>query len=127
MLFRSRARMEVDLSNIDYQSPDEKFLNDAILCVEKHIKDSDFDIEQMSSELHISRSTLTRKCKVIAGCTPWELIRNIRLKYACTLLSKNKLGNISEVAYATGFSSTKYFTKCFKEEFGITPTEFQEK
>lgn len=120
-----RSKMEINISNIDYKSHDEKFLNDAMQCVERHIQDPDFDIEQMSSELHISRSTLTRKCKVIAGCTPWEFIRNIRLKYACALLIKNKTESISEVAYATGFSSSKYFTKCFKEEFGMTPTEYQ--
>ena len=120
-----RSKMEINISNIDYKSHDEKFLNDAMQCVEQHIQDPDFDIEQMSSDLHISRSTLTRKCKVIAGCTPWEFIRNIRLKYACALLKKDKVVNISEVAYATGFSSSKYFTKCFKEEFGMTPTEYQ--
>lgn len=120
-----RSKMEINISNIDYKSYDEQFLTDAMLCVEKHIQNPDFDIELMSSELHISRSTLTRKCKVIAGCTPLEFIRNIRLKYACALLIKNKTGSISEVAYATGFSSAKYFTKCFKEEFGMTPTEYQ--
>lgn len=120
-----RSKMEINISNIDYKSYDEKFLTDAMQCVERHIQNPDFDIEQMASELHISRSTLTRKCKVITGCTPWELIRNIRLKYACALLIKNKTGSISEVAYATGFSSSKYFTKCFKEEFGMTPTEYQ--
>lgn len=122
-----RSKMEINISNIDYKSYDEKFLTDAMQCVERHIQNPDFDIEQMASELHISRSTLTRKCKVIAGCTPWELIRNIRLKYACALLIKNKTGSISEVAYATGFSSSKYFTKCFKEEFGMTPTEYQQR
>ena len=120
-----RSRMEINISNIDYQSYDEKFLTDAMQCVERHIQNPDFDLELMASELHISRSTLTRKCRVIAGCTPLEFIRNIKLKYACALLTKDKAGNISEVAYATGFSSAKYFTKCFKEEFGITPTEYQ--
>ena len=120
-----RSRMEINIDNIDYKSYDEKFLTDAMQCVEKHIQDPDFDLDRMASELHISRSTLTRKCKVIAGCTPLDFIRNIKLKYACALLRNDKAGNISEVAYATGFSSAKYFTKCFKEEFGMTPTEYQ--
>jgi signal transduction histidine kinase/ligand-binding sensor domain-containing protein/DNA-binding response OmpR family regulator len=125
-LFRKsfRSRMEINISNLDYQNPDKQFLNDARQCVERHIQEFDFDIDQMASELHISRSTLGRKCKVITDCTPLEFVRNIKLKYSCILL-KNKSLNISEIAYATGFSSPKYFSKCFKEEFGLTPTEYQ--
>ena len=119
-----RSKMEINISNLDYQSADEEFLNNAMQCVEWHIQESDFDTVQMASDLHISRSTLSRKCKVITGCTPLEFIRNIKLKYACSLLKKKAI-SISEVAYATGFSSPKYFTKCFKEEFGMTPTEYQ--
>ena len=119
-----RSKMEINISNLDYQSADEEFLNNAMQCVERHIQESDFDTVQMASDLHISRSTLSRKCKVITGCTPLEFIRNIKLKYACSLLKKKAI-SISEVAYATGFSSPKYFTKCFKEEFGMTPTEYQ--
>ncbi|WP_308765163.1 response regulator [uncultured Bacteroides sp.] len=123
---RFRSKMEVNISNLDYQSADEQFLNDAIECVKRHIQDVDFDTVQMAFELHISRSTLSRKFRVITGCTPLEFIRNIKLKYACSLLD-NKVISISEVAYAIGFSTPKYFTKCFKEEFGMTPTEYQNK
>lgn len=119
-----RSRMEINFSNLNYRNPDEAFLNDAIECVQRHIQEPDFDTVQMASELNMSRSTLSRKCKIITGCTPLEFIRNIKLKYACTLL-KNKTANISEIAYATGFTYPKYFSKCFKEEFGMTPTEYQ--
>lgn len=119
-----RSKMEINISNLNYQTSDEEFLNNAMQCVERHIQESEFDTVQMANELHISRSTLSRKCKVISGCTPLEFIRNIKLKYACALLKK-KTTSISEVAYATDFSSPKYFTKCFKEEFGMTPTEYQ--
>ena len=114
-----RSKMEINISNLDYQTSNEEFLKNAIQCVERHIQESEFDTVQMAYELHISRSTLSRKCKVISGCTPLEFMRNIKLKYACALLKK-KTTSISEVAYATGFSSPKYFTKCFKEEFGET-------
>ena len=119
-----RSKIEINISNLNYQTSDEEFLNNAMQCVERHIQESEFDTVQMANELHISRSTLSRKCKVISGCTPLEFIRNIKLKYACALLKKKTI-SISEVAYATGFSSPKYFTKCFKEEFGMTPTEYQ--
>lgn len=119
-----RSKMEVDISGLDSLKPDEQFLNDAIQCVKRHMQESDFDLVQMATELNISRSTLSRKFKVITGCTPLDFIRNIKLKYACSLL-KDKSVNISDVAYATGFSTPKYFTKCFKEEFGMTPTEYK--
>lgn len=119
-----RSRMEINFSNLNYRNSDEAFLNDAIECVQRHIQEPDFDTVQMAIELNISRSTLSRKCKVIIGCTPLEFIRNIKLKYACKLLKEKNI-SVSEVAYGVGFSYPKYFSKCFKEEFGVTPTEFQ--
>ncbi|MDR2917010.1 MAG: hypothetical protein LBV74_19630 [Tannerella sp.] len=77
--------MDINISHLDYQNPDELFMNDAIQCVERHIRESDFDIVLMASELHISCYTLSRKCRIIAGCTPLEFVRNIKLKYACSL------------------------------------------
>ncbi len=121
-----RTKTEINISTLNYQSVDEQFLINAIECIEAHLSEANFDIPQMAMELNMSTSTLTRKFKVITGLTPLGFIRNIKLKHACTML-KDKSVNISEVAYATGFSVPKYFTKCFKDEFGITPTEYQEK
>lgn len=120
-----RSKMEINISNLNYQTSDEEFLNNAMQCVERHIQESEFDTVQMANELpHLPLYLKPENGKVISGCTPLEFIRNIKLKYACALLKK-KTTSISEVAYATGFSSPKYFTKCFKEEFGMTPTEYQ--
>ena len=121
-----RQQMEVNIDNLDYQAPDEEFLNMAIACVEKHLQEPEFNMVQMAEELNLSRSTLSRKIKVLTGLTPLDFVRNIKMKYACKLL-KNKSANISDVAYTLGFSTPKYFTKTFKEVFGMTPTEFQEK
>ena len=68
-----RSKMEINISNLNYQTSDEEFLNNAMQCVERHIQESEFDTVQMANELHISRSTLSRKCKVISGCTPLDL------------------------------------------------------
>lgn len=119
-----QAQYDADITDLDYQVFDEDFLQNAITCVEKHIQESDFGIERIASELGMSRSTLSRKLKVLTGLTPLDFVRNIKLKYACRLL-KNKSANISDVAYYLGFSSPKYFTKCFKKEFGMTPSEYQ--
>lgn len=120
-----RTNMDINISNLEYQSADELFLNDAIVCIENHLDNPDFDIPKLADLLHVSKSTLNRKLKVITNLTPVDFIRNIRLKHACYLL-KNKSVTISEVAYATGFNNPKYFSKCFKDEFGITPSEFME-
>ena len=116
---------EINLQDIDYQTNDKRFLQEAIQCVEQHIQDTDFDIEQMAAELCMSRSTLRRKLKALTGLTPLDFVRNIKLKYACTLL-KDKT-RVDEVTYAIGLSSPKYFAKCFKEAFGLTPSEYQAK
>lgn len=122
---RFRQQMEVNIDNLDYQQTDGEFLNEAIACVEKHLQEPEFNMVQMADELGLSRSTLSRKIKVLTGLTPLDFVRNIKMKYACTLL-KSKSANISDVAYKLGFSTPKYFTKTFKEVFGMTPTEFQE-
>ena len=81
------------------------------------------DLEFIASELNVSKSTMNRKIKAITGMTPMDFTRNIRMKVACKMF-KNTNKNISEIAYTVGFNNPKYFSTCFKEEFGITPTEF---
>lgn len=121
-------RMEdhVRLAELEYSSGDTRFLQDMADCIHTHLAEEGFDLEQLSGHLNVSKSTLHRKVKAMTGLTPLEFIRNIKLKYACEMLSRRDR-NIAEIAYATGFSSPKYFTKCFKEEFGLTPREYQEK
>lgn len=118
-----QAHREMSLQGLDYQTGDKEFLEQAFHCVEQHIQDSDFDIVQMASELCMSRSTLSRKLKALTGLTPLDFVRNIKLKYACSLL-KTRIG-VADVAYSIGISSPKYFTKCFKEAFGLTPSDYQ--
>lgn len=74
--------------------------------------------------MNMSRSTLTRKLKAITGKTPLDFIRHLKMEKACQLLNdRNK--TISEVALMLGYYDRKYFTICFKEEFGITPSEYR--
>jgi AraC-like DNA-binding protein len=78
----------------------------------------------MADKLNMSKSSLYRKIKSVTGLSPRDFIRNIRLKHACIRL-KDKSVPISEVAYSVGFSDPKYFTACFKQEFNLTPSEYQ--
>lgn len=119
-----QSTKDISISNLEYQSIDERFLTKAIEIIENYISESEFDVNTFANELCLSKSTLYRKVKAITGMAPVEFIRNIRLKHACQILKDSSI-SISEVAYSVGFSDPKYFTSCFKTEFNITPREFQ--
>ena len=107
------------------ESLDDLFMRKFIALIEENYSDPDFSIEKGSEKLGLSRVHLYRKVKELSGITPTDFLRNYRLKKASALL-KQRSGTISEVAYATGFGSPAYFSKCFKAVYNITPTEFIE-
>ncbi len=90
--------------------------------IEKNISDSDLSVETIGAELGLSRVQLYRKVKALTGQSPVELLRTARLKKGRELL-QTTTKNISEVAYEVGFTAPSYFTKCFKDEFGISPSD----
>jgi ligand-binding sensor domain-containing protein/DNA-binding response OmpR family regulator/nitrogen-specific signal transduction histidine kinase len=120
-----RKEQNLSLDSMASQSADKQFLQSIMDSIMEHIEESEFDLEKLSSEMNMSKSTLHRKIKLIAGLTPLDFIRNIKMKRACLLLKEKNL-TISEIAYSLGFNNPKYFSKCFKEEFGVTPTEYQQ-
>lgn len=121
-----QSNMEVNISDMGYSSIDEEFLKQAVAKVETKLADITFDFESFASDMGTSKSTLHRKLKSLTGMSPGEFIRNIRLKHAAMLLLRNA-GNVSEVAYSVGFNDSKYFSRSFKAEFGLTPTEYRDK
>ena len=112
--------------NILLNSPDERFLQKAIDVVENNIADPDLDIERFASEIGVSRMQLYRKLNALTEMTVKEFVRNIRLKRAAQLLIQKKM-NVSEVAYAVGFKDLSHFRKCFRQEFGMSSSEYIEK
>lgn len=82
----------------------------------------EFSIEKMSKDLAMSRTNFFSKVKSITGASPSKLVMNYRLENAVVLIQQNN-GNITEIAYKVGFTSTAYFTKCFKEKYGISPSQ----
>ncbi|NDV59489.1 ATP-binding protein [Bacteroides sp. 519] len=119
-------QMEIAPSEITITSLDEKLIKNAIQYVEDNISRNELSVEELSSELNMSRVHLYKKMVSITGKTPIEFIRIIRLKRAAQYLRESQQ-TISEIAYQTGFSNPKYFRKYFKEEFGVLPSEYQEK
>lgn len=102
---------------------DAEFLQKAIDIVEKHMSDTEFSVEAFTREIGMSRSRVHRKLRSLTSQSTSEFIRTIRLKRAVSLLEKSQL-SIEEIAFAVGFNSTAYFTKCFRVQFGLPPSEY---
>lgn len=104
---------------------DKTFMLKLTQFIENHITDTQLSVEDISREVGMSRSSLYKKVKTITGQVPNEFIRLIRLKYAAKLLSEKQY-SISEIGYLVGFNSHSYFSKCFYQQFQLTPSEFME-
>ncbi|MDQ1352196.1 MAG: hypothetical protein QG657_2502, partial [Acidobacteriota bacterium] len=112
-------------AEIVVSSMDEKFLKEVDECIEKNLSDFDFNVEELAAKLCIGRTTLYRKVLALTGEDPTHYIRSFRLNKAAQML---KSGNrsITEVSFDVGFSSTSYFTRCFKEMFHRLPSGFSD-
>ncbi|MDV3307451.1 MAG: helix-turn-helix transcriptional regulator [Cyclobacteriaceae bacterium] len=110
----------------DKLNADELFLQKLVALVEHHLSDTDFSVEHLQKELGISRMQLHRKLKALTDKSATEFIRTIRLKIAAEKLQAGQ-DNVSQIAYQVGFNSLSYFTKCFKEQFGVIPSAYAAK
>ncbi len=104
---------------------DREFLEKAQIIIEQNFDNSDFDVPFFSREMALGRTNLFNKIKGITGQTPNDFIITIKMKKAMELLTNHPELNISDVTYTLGFSSPKYFSKCFKEQFGMSPSNFR--
>lgn len=112
-------------SEMAVNSVEEKFITKLLHIVEEHIGDEKFGVEQLAREIGMSRSQIHRKMMALTNQAPNQFIRTFRLTRAMELLKK-QAATASEIAYEVGFSSPSYFTKCFREQFGYTPSEIPE-
>ena len=110
-------------SSVAMGKADEDFLKQLKDLVMKNMHDPNFCLDDMTSQLNMSRSSLNRKIKGVLGMTPNEYIRLERLKKAAQML-KDGEGRVNEVCYMVGFSTPSYFAKCFREQFGVLPKDF---
>lgn len=117
-------QIEPEPSQITITTLDEKLIEKAIKYVEDNIADPNLSVEEMSHNLGMSRVHLYKKLLSITGRSPIEFIRVIRLKRAAQLLC-DRQQNVADVAYAVGFNNPKYFSRYFKEEFGMLPSVYQ--
>ena len=99
-----------------------EFYTRFVALVQERISDPDLQISEIASAMNLGQSQFTRKIKALTNYTPVELIRRIRLQKAKTLLLGSEK-TVSEIAFEVGFTSLAYFSKCYKEEFGMSPSE----
>lgn len=125
---QSRYSQEVILKpkDIALNSVDEQFLEKVQKIMDEQLVEASFNIEAFSRAVGMSRMQLHRKLKALTGLSASDFIRSQRLKLAADLL-KNSDNNVSQIGYAVGFNNHSYFTKCFKEVYGQTPSEFAKK
>lgn len=130
-LLHSREKLKATYRNspiaqtniVAISKADEEFLRHLHQVILDNMKDSDFSIDQLASELAMSRSSLNRKIKALLDVSPNDYVRLERLKYAAELLQSGEY-KINEVCYMAGFNTPSYFAKCFQKQFGVLPNEF---
>ena len=95
-------------------------------CVHDHLDDADYDRDAFAADMGASPSTLYNKLRAITGMNVSTFIRDIRMKEAYKLAESNPNLRVNELAYRVGFQDPKYFSTCFKKQFGMQPKEFME-
>ena len=115
-----------DIGTITTNTHDKKFIETITNIIEARIDDYRLSVEELSRELAMSRSTLHKTESNVTGHVPNEFIRLVRLRTSRQALISGEY-NISEVGYETGFNSPSYFSRCFIQQFKLTPSEFLEK
>lgn len=111
-----------DITN-DEQGVDDEFKEQLLALMEENYQNGEWGIDQISSSLCLSRVQFYRKVKAMTGLTPVDMLRSFRLSKSVDLLKTKQL-TISEIAYECGFSSPSYYTRCFKEKFGVSPSDY---
>lgn len=105
---------------------DEKFLTDLKQLMEQNIDNSSLVVDDLVNEMALSRSVFFKKLKALTGLAPIEYIREMRLQRAIQLMESSQY-NMTQIAYMVGLNDPRYFSKCFKQRFGVTPTDYRTK
>ena len=119
-LYQGSQEAEKEISESHLEDRDKQFLKQLQTIIQQNLSDSEFGVEDMGQQIGLSRVQLYRKVKAMTGSSVVDLLRKARLAKAKRLLETRSM-SVSEVAYEVGFSAPSYFTKCFKEEYGMLP------
>ena len=122
---RFKASVPLKPGEVAVTSMDDAFLQKVKAVVELHIGDEGFSVEDLGNEVGMSRSQIHRKLTALTGMSATDFVRYLRLHRAKDLLKQNA-ATVAEIAYSVGFGSPAHFTKCFHDQFGMTPTEVRQ-
>ncbi|HEX9251148.1 MAG TPA: ATP-binding protein, partial [Ignavibacteriaceae bacterium] len=111
-------------SEVTTISLDQEFLEKVIKVIETHYEDEQFSVDKLSEHMNMSVSQLNRKLNALIDQPPGHLIRSLRLQRAADLLKQNS-GTVAEICYKVGFNDQAYFSRAFKKQFGVSPTEYK--
>jgi CheY-like chemotaxis protein/AraC-like DNA-binding protein len=116
-------KFSLESLGIETTSIDDRFMQKFFEIIEKHIADSELNVDLLCKEIGMGRASFYRKLKAITSLSPIDLIRNKRLEIAAKMLTDTDM-SISEISFRIGFNSNTYFTTCFRTLYGISPTEY---
>lgn len=119
------SQHSLQLRSINIVDSDKRMMENLLAYIEDHIADSELKIEDLAVAVNMGRTVFYNKVKAIVGMSPVELLRHIRIQHAEEMIAKSN-EPFSQIAYAVGFSDSRYFGKCFKKQTGLTPSEYRE-
>lgn len=122
-LFASKTNFKQSIMKESINKIDNDFISKYVEIVEENLENESFNVDQISDRMFMSHSTLYRKIKSLTGLSPNEFVRKIRMLNAEKILITRKY-SVSEIMVKVGMSSPAYFRQCFRDEFGVTPTEY---
>ncbi len=130
-LLESRAKLRMKYSselmikprNVVIENRNGELISKLISIIEENMHETEFGVKTLANEAGLSRMQLYRKLKALVNKTPHELINTFRMERAAQILVQKQM-TVSEVVYEVGFNTPKYFSRCFKEQFGMLPTEY---
>lgn len=124
--FDDHARAEdYSLEEPQIADADHQMMDKLLKFIEQRIDDESLKIEELAESVNLGRTVFYGKIKSLVGMSPSDFLRHLRLKRAEELITKSKM-NLSQIAFNVGFSDPKYFTKCFKKEMGMTPSQYRQ-
>lgn len=124
LVTRIKADLIVSPSKPTVRSKDVVFLENLVGHIDSRMEDAEFRIEELSTLMHMSHSSLYRKCQALTGKTLVEFVRSMRIKKAAMYLNETNY-SVADAAYVVGFNDVKYFSKCFRKEFGKSPAKYK--
>jgi YesN/AraC family two-component response regulator len=126
-LYRSQfisSKPDLSLPPLELKSQEELFIQNLLKLMNENINNFELNIDYLASELSMSRTVFFNKLKSLTGLSPVEFVREVRFERAAEFMRETQL-TVSEISYQVGIEDPRYFSRCFKQKFGVTPSEYR--